>query len=363
MGTITQRRKADGTLRYTAQIRIRRQGEIVYQQTQTFSKKAAAQAWIRKREAELDAPGALDAQINRKDVTVAEAINRYLEEYEAIRPLGRTKRLCLLALGKTALGQMQAHEVTSQTLIEYGQSRIHNDGITPQTLGNDLAHLSAVFSVAQPAWGYDLNPEEMRKARAVLKNLGAISRSGERTRRPTLEELDAILSYYEEMKSRRRQEIDMLRVIVFALFSTRRQDEITRISWDQVNEQDKTVLIKDMKNPGAKWGNDVWCWVPDEAWRVMQSAEKDGDRPFPYNGRSVSSSFTRACKFLEIEDLRFHDLRHEGISRLFEAGHDIPKVASASGHRDWNSMRRYTHLRGTGDKYADWPWVDRVINS
>ena len=70
---------------------------------------------------------------------------------------------------------------------------------------------------------------------------------------------------------------------------------------------------------------------------------------------------TGAGKVLEIDDLHFHDLRHDGVSRLFEKGWDIPKVASVSGHRDWNSMRRYTHLRGKGDPYEGWAMLEEVI--
>jgi integrase len=45
------------------------------------------------------------------------------------------------------------------------------------------------------------------------------------------------------------------------------------------------------------------------------------------------------------EDLRFHDLRHEAISRLFEKGLTVPEVALISGHRDARMLFRYTHLR------------------
>jgi integrase len=55
--------------------------------------------------------------------------------------------------------------------------------------------------------------------------------------------------------------------------------------------------------------------------------------------------------------LHFHDLRHEGISRLFEVGRSIPQVAAVSGHRSWQSLQRYAHLRQTGDKYAGWKWL------
>jgi len=53
----------------------------------------------------------------------------------------------------------------------------------------------------------------------------------------------------------------------------------------------------------------------------------------------------RKGRYLGIEELHFHDLRHEGTSRLFEAGFDIPKVALVTGHKDWRMLRRYTNLR------------------
>lgn len=239
--------------------------------------------------------------------------------------------------------------------------RIEKDGIQPQTVGNDLAHLGAVLSVARPAWGYEVDPLAMPDARRVLKKMGAVTKSVERNRRPTLDELERIIKYFQKVRDARRQEIDMVRVVVFALFSTRRQEEITRIRWDAINNQEQSALITDMKNPGQKYGNDVWCHMPDEAWRILQSMPKVADEVFPYNHRSISASFTRACHFLQIDDLHFHDLRHEGVSRLFEKGWDIPRVASVSGHRDWNSMRRYTHLRGKGDPYEGWEMLEEVV--
>jgi integrase len=71
----------------------------------------------------------------------------------------------------------------------------------------------------------------------------------------------------------------------------------------------------------------------------------DQMRIFPYAPDSISTAFRRACRELEIEDLRFHDLRHEATSRLFEAGFTIEQVALVTGHKDWKNLRRYTNLR------------------
>ena len=360
MGTITVRKRRDGSTGYTAQIRIMQKGVTVYQESQTFDRKATAQARIKRVETEMSVPGAIE-KANRSGVTVKEMIDRYLLEYEKLRPLGKTKRATLKAIGETWLGKLEDREITSQKLVEYADRRMTDDGIQAQTVGNDLAHLGAVLSVARPAWGYDIDPMAMPDARKVLRKMGAVTRSKERNRRPTLEELEKLFKYFGEMRDRRKQEIDMVRVTAFALFSTRRQEEITRIKWNALDEQRQMVLITDMKNPGQKYGNDVWCHVPDEAWRIMMSMPKVAEDVFPYNSRSISASFTRACHFLEIDDLHFHDLRHDGVSRLFEMGWDIPKVASVSGHRDWNSMRRYTHLKGNGDPYENWSWLETIV--
>ena len=360
MGSISVRKRKDGSTAYHAQVRIMRQGVTVYQETQTFDRKTTAQAWVKRIETEMAAPGAIEKS-KRKGVSIRHMIEKYLEEYEKLRPLGKTKRAVLEAIAGTWLGDLTDSELSSQHLVEFASERIQKDGVLPQTVGNDLAHLGAVLAVARPAWGYQIDSTAMTDARRVLKKMGGVSRSAERDRRPTLDELDRLFNYFAEMRDRRRQQIDMVRVTAFALFSTRRQEEITRIRWDLIDETRRAVLIKDMKNPGQKWGNDVWCHVPDEAWSIMMSMPKDGDFVFPYMSRSVSASFTRACRFLEIEDLHFHDLRHDGVSRLFELGWDIPKVASVSGHRDWNSMRRYTHLRGHGDPYKGWEWLERII--
>ena len=149
--TIRAGKRTDGSISYTAQIRLFRDGVQFYQESQTFARKQAAQAWVRKREVELDQPGAIE-YANRTGATIKEMIDRYLLEYEKLRPLGKTRRATLKAIGETWLGKLQDREVTSQKLVEYTDGRMMNDGIQAQTVGNDLAHLGAVLSVARPAW-------------------------------------------------------------------------------------------------------------------------------------------------------------------------------------------------------------------
>jgi len=84
---------------------------------------------------------------------------------------------------------------------------------------------------------------------------------------------------------------------------------------------------------------------------------------FPYNTNSIGTAWSSACKMADVEDLHFHDLRHEGVSRLFEMDWDIPRVSSVSGHRDGNLLLRYTHLRGRGDRYMDWSCLERSMQA
>lgn len=349
---------------YTAQIRLKRDGVQVYQESQTFARKQAAQAWARKRQTELDEPGAIE-RASRKGATAKEMIDQYLREVEKARPLGKTKKATLTAIGASYFGKLNDTDINTQCLVDFALWRMSAEGggVLPQTAGNDLAHLGAVLSIARDAWGYQVDPLAMGGARRVLRKLGYNLKSRERDRRPTLDELGKILTHYEEMQARRPSVTNMLKVVGFALFSTRRLDEITRIRWADVDEAGQRVLVRDMKNPGQKIGNDVWCYLPDEAWQILQTMPKAGKDIFPYSPESISTSWAKACKFLEIADLHFHDLRHEGVSRLFEMDWDIPRVASVSGHRDWNSLRRYTHLRGKGDRYVGWEWHEKILRA
>lgn len=201
------------------------------------------------------------------------------------------------------MGELDDSALSSQKLVEFAQWRMSKEGAAVQakTVGNDLSHLDAVLSVARPAWGYEVNPLAMPDARKVLRKLGMASKRKERNRRPTLAELDNLMAHFFEMQERRKAQINMPKVIAFALFSTRRQEEITRIRWDDLDESRQAVLVRDRKHPGQKIGNDVWCHLPDEAWAILQCMPKVEKEILPYKAKSVSAAFTRACPVLGIE--------------------------------------------------------------
>lgn len=355
MGHIAERVLKDGSASYTAQVRIKRGGQIIYSEAETFARRTAAVTWMKNREAALKEPGALEKAM-APDPTLSEAIDTYLKDSK--RDYGKTKRQVLNTIKASSLGGMKCSEIDSTKIVEFAKSL----GVQPQTVGNYISHLSAIFAVARPAWGYPLDQQAMADARAVAGRLGLVSRSNERIRRPTPEELDALLEHFGRSQAKRVDALPMQRIIVFAIFSTRRQEEITRLSSKDLNEKHSEIIVRDMKHPGEKVGNDVTTCLTPEAMATLQlqMAARPGDRIFPHNADTISTSFTRACKILGIEDLHFHDLRHEGISWLFEMGWSIPRVATVSGHRTWKSLQRYAQIRAAGNRYEGWKWFERL---
>lgn len=352
MGVISARPRRDGTIGYTAQVKVRRGGRIVFSAAQTFDTEAQAQKWMARQEKAIAKPGALEAAM-QKGGSLSDAIEKYVAESR--QRIGRTKAQVLEAVKRAPIASMACADIGSRDIVSFAQDL--GADRQPQTVLNYLSHLSAIFAVAKPAWGLDLDPAAMAEAMKVCKRLGLITKSKQRTRRPTLAEIDLLMEHFVD-RQRRRGTIPMPMIVAFAIFSTRRQEEILTIQWADL--EPGRILVRDMKHPGEKAGNDVWCELVPEAERIIRAMPRAKPQIFPFTTDAVSAGFTRACKLLGIEDLHFHDMRHEGISRLMEMGRTIPLAASVSGHRSWQSLQRYTHLRATGDKYEGWPWLDRL---
>jgi integrase len=210
-----------------------------------------------------------------------------------------------------------------------------------------IGAIRLVISHAAAVNGLPVVVEPIDLARIALKRLGLIGKSNQRDRRPTNDELEKLITHFANL----RQLIPMGRIVKFAVATAMRQEEICRVVWSDLNTRTKMLMIRDRKDPRAKKGNDQRIPLLSvsgydaviEEQRAIRANEDD--RIFSYNHKSISAAFTRACQDLEIIDLHFHDLRHEGTSRLFEAGFSIEQVSVVTGHKDWKMLRRYTHLK------------------
>lgn len=300
----------------------------------THRTKAAAELWARGIEAQLDT----GEPVTQEAVTIGSLIAAYRRLRDASRPIADTStaHYTLRALERV-LGERDARRLTTDDLVAYCHER-KDEGAGPYTLNMDLSQLSTALRYAASAKGLTL-PDAVGQARPLLKHLGLIGDGGKRERRPSRDELDRVIEYLAI--ARGQVYADAVR---FAAVSAMRAGEICRIKWCDVDRERKLVIIRDRKDPRKKAGNDEVVPLLGESWVVVEG-QPAGDRIFPIQSATLSKYFTEACRVLAIPDLHLHDLRHEGTSRMFESGLDIPEVALVTGHKKWDSLRRYTQLK------------------
>lgn len=330
---------------------VRRKGHKP--QTRTFPTKSAAKVWAERVERELAEMEARGGHPN-DDLTIAQLIDWRLEEVASVKPVSKTQAGNMSRL-RESLGDVVARKLTANDVIEHVQRRISGQHMLPNghlappcapaTINVELGYLSELLKLAKPMKGVATIGDPVAEARPVLRLLKMVGKSKRRDRRPTPDELRRLHAHFAE--SAWRSQIPMNDLVEFAIASAKREGEICRLLWSDLDESNRTLLLRDVKHPRKKAGNHKRFPLLGAAWDVVQRQRRiDGeDRIFPYNSKSVGTSFTRACKALGIEDLHFHDLRHEATSRLFEQGYDIPEVAAVTLHESWNELKRYTQLR------------------
>lgn len=341
MATIKARKQANGTVRYTAIVRRRVGKMIVHREAKTFTYRSAAVSWARHREVELEDPAAL-ARKQHAPVTLGELIRWYIDTFETISKWQRSKQSHLEFLEWHALGRMNALHLTAATLINHVRAR-RADGAGPATVMNDLIWIGVVLRAAKNVKEIPVRPEIAQEARSACGELRLISKSRKRSRRPTADELARLRQHFERRD--RRARIPMRTIIDFAIASARREAEICRLEWLDNDAETRTGVVRDAKHPTAREGNHRRFRYTPEAWAIVEAQPRTSLYIFPHDPKSVGSAFTRACQLLGIKDLRFHDLRHEATSRLFERGYQIHEVAQFTLHDSWNELKRYANLR------------------
>jgi integrase len=281
--------------------------------------------------------------------TFADLIELHFADMSEVgRVFGRSKEAALLRL-KDKMGDTRIGQISRDGLLQFAKRRA-KDGAGPVTIGIDISFIGTVLEHAAAVHGIPVPTEQVRLARVALNRLGLVSKSAERDRRPTEDELANIIATAD---ANLRQITPLGRIVQFAVATAMRQDEICRVSFADFNAKQSTLMIRKRKHPRQKNLNDqVIPLVTDTGYDAAALIQEQADRYgrttgfiFPYDARSVGAAFRRVCRDLAIHDLHFHDLRHEGISRMFEADWDIRQVAAVSGHKDWKMLQRFTHLR------------------
>ena len=342
MGTITARKRADGSTAYTAQIRLKDKGSIVHSEAQTFTRKALAQAWLKRRESELDGARAAGS-LGAKKVTVGELLESYTAQAEGITEWGRSKTADIRRLKEAGIAGKDARLLTAADLIEHCKRRRIEDGAGPATVLNDMVWLRQAFLSASSNFGLREPLAAVDDAKQELLRTKVIAKPMQRERRLRPEEEVLLLQHFSSRDG--RASIPMQEIVKFALLTARRQEEICRLLWTDVDFEKGVAWLDDVKHPRMKKGNRRSFRIVKAAMEIIERQPRNAPEVFPYNSKSVGAAFTRTCNILEINDLHFHDLRHEATSRLFEKGYSIQEVAQFTLHESWATLKRYTHLK------------------
>lgn len=330
---------------------VRRKGHK--DQYRTFPTKTAAKTWaerIEREQADYEARGGTPGE----NLTIDQLIDWRTDELASVKALGATQAGNLSRI-REGLGTIVARNLTATDVIEHARRRVQGNHMNakghiippcaPATMNVELGFLSELLKLAGPMKGVKSATDPVAEARPVLRLFKLVGKSKQRDRRPTAEELQRLHEHYAAAAW--RSVIPMSDIITFAILTAKRESEITRLQWSDLDTKNRTAMLRDAKHPRSKIGNHRTFPLLGDAWALVQRQPRieGDDRIFPFNSKSVGTSFTRACSDLGIVDLCFHDLRHEATSRLFEQGYDIPEVAAVTLHKSWNELKRYTQLR------------------
>jgi len=354
---------------------IRKRGELQWQaivkrkgyplQSKTWNTRKEAEAWARQIESEMDR-GVFVSRTEVERTTLHDLIERYRVEVLPSK-LGKHFKPSLNVLdqhlGKYSLAAL------SPKLVAGLRDKRTKAGLSASTVKKEINLLSRLIDLAGKEWGIALpaNPCAM-VSRPVERN--------ERDRRLEPDEERYLLAVCEPHAAL---------LVRFALETAARLGELLAVRWRDINP-DSTITIRGIDERGTKSG-DAFRSVAlsPEAHSVLDELKK---LPLGIDGRlfywwKASDSFNKTWvrtlrrgreRYLAdcekagkkpasgfLEDLRFHDLRHEATSRLFELGvFDITEVATMTGHKTLAMLKRYTHHRA-GRMAKKFPGASSVL--
>ena len=327
--SILKRKTKSGKLRYTVQVKKMIKGET-YSDSKTFGSLTAAKAWERKRASELDGVENVSslAEDETLNMTIGELVSAYLKKATKI---GRSKNAVLNSMkGHPFLSRIKLKDFNPQHLYQYCQGRLAE--CQPQTIWQDISFLRSVFKQAQVVLSLNIDDQVFVKAMPTLKEHNLVSKSKQRSRKASGNELERVLEYLRKPNPQRK--IPTADIIEFAYESGMRRSEVCNLKWSDLVEERSIIRIMERKDPSNKHTNDQDVPLTPRALKIILSQPRINNRIFPYKPDSIRAAWDRTCQKLGIEDLRFHDLRRTGLTRLIDAGLSEFEVRQISGHKD-----------------------------
>jgi integrase len=265
--------------------------------------------------------GTFGGSTNKQSMTISEMLERYVAEesprkaYSAA-DISRTKPLV------AALGAYHIHNLTSLNLAEYKRVRLVLK--SPQTVTHELNLLHRAYVIATTEWGVVLPNGVPKTARPTLPRGRGTRIRGH--------QIDRIVQATESEQ--------LKHLVPLAVETAMRRSELLSIKWENIDFDRRSIYLNKTKN-----GLPRTVPLSTRALQVLQGMQRNTTGPvFTLAASSVSQAFQRAVERSGLKNLRFHDLRHEATSRLFERGLNVIEVARITGHVTLSMLDRYTHL-------------------
>lgn len=319
------------------QTRIQRKG--VPDLSKTFESKSDAIAWARMIESEMDRGAYLD-RTEADRTTLGEVLERYMREISPRKKAGQVEMIRIKRILRVEkICQYSCSILTGKLFAEWRDKRIQE--VSGSTVNRELNLISHAINVARKEWGIHIdNPIQMIQRPRHNKP---------RERRLSPEEQKRLLAELE-LSSRNDNGTYQTggthnpwiqSIVELALETGMRMGELLALRWQDVELTRRTVKLWDTKN-----GDNRTIPLTVKATALLSGLVRSIDgRVFPTTREAVKRGFSRAVERATISDLHFHDLRHEAVSRLFEKDLNVMEVASISGHKTLQMLKRYTHLK------------------
>lgn len=303
------------------QVQVRRTGLRAV--SKSFVRRQDAEAWARLMEVRADRDDLPPDRRVLKTISLRSLVQRYQSEVTPKKRGARIERAVLSRFTLDPICDLTLADIRPDDFIRFRERRL--EAITPGTLKRQLNPLRHMFRIAREEWGIPLNEK-------LTASLRFKARDTKRNRRLRPGEFDAL------MKAANAYRNPMLeKIIQFAIATGMRRGEILSMRREHIDVENRLLSI-----PLTKNGHPRTIPLSQKALVILKDAAKR-EVIFPIKRDALRLAWDRIVRRAGIEDLRFHDLRHEAISRFFELGLTIPEVATISGHRDATMLFRYAH--------------------
>lgn len=306
------------------QVQIRKSGFPSL--TKTFPTKAVAMRWALEQERAVELEGVPIFSLDHKKAVLEELLRRYQAEIASKKRGAKQEFYLIRALQRSTLGSLTLPKLTSSIIAIHRDRRLKS--VSPGTVRRELALLRHCLEVARREWGIPIS-------RNPVAGIQMPSPSPARERRLSDGEMERLLT-----ASGAARAWYLKPIIELALETGMRRSELLSIRRSNTDFATALVWL-----PMTKNGRGRNVPLSGRAIEILRELPETDDLFFPVSTVALRQAWDRLMRRTGLPNFRFHDLRHEAISRYFEKGLSVPEVALISGHRDPRMLFRYTHLR------------------